>query len=604
VLALAIVMVTIVGVIVVGALAYSVASLRASSHVYGPKRAQLYVADAANKAAMLYVGNHPDQFPYKAPVNGVAQCYSLTYGTLTGYGDVTTQVCPQSVDTFVPSASSKFAIITLGSGTNFNLKSNGQLNVKGNIYSKGAISTSPGTLAVTSGVVQAIGGCSGTITVNGAALASCTVASLPAAGADPGWTSGVTVKPAAGTAGSCQTFTGKKVATLNPGYWTSATIATATSGCNDLIWLTPGTYYIDGGWSVGTKVVAGTLADTLANIVKSGKTSGECDKTKPGVMLLIGGSSGLSLSKGNLQVCGLGTTQGTDTMKIPVYGLVNDILSTPSAASLTPGSNPTNGGTPGTAWTNLSNGRTVDANFALAQLAPSASSQSINYTFTPASTIVAGKLVSADVTAKASSATLPVSFQVTVTSGGKSCTMPAVAQQIATTTVTKYTIDLSSATCPTPVASTAITLGLKATANATAGTHTMSLDGIVLNYTSSVVTMPKLTSSTSLTTSGNTNNYWLDGFVYTPTSSIDVQTANSAGLIVTLGVVVQNLSINPTGTAISPPDVGGDQTAGVTGGEILLKSSVGATSWVSSLLHYDLTTTPLTITTKTWLVAR
>jgi hypothetical protein len=603
VLVIAIVLVTIVGVIVVGALAYSVASLRATSHVYGPRRTQLYVADAANKAAMLYVGNHPDQFPYKAPVNGVAQCYSLTYGTVTGYGTVATKVCPQNDTTFVPSGSSKFAIITLGSGTNVNLKSNGLLNVKGNVYSHGAISTSPGTLAVTSGVVQATGGCSGTITVNGAALANCTVATLPTAGNDPAWVSGVTVEPTAGAHDACQTLNGHKVATLYPGYWTSASINTAANCSPALIWLTPGIYYIDGGWSIGTKVVAGTLSDTLANVAASSKTAGECDKTQPGVMLLIGGSSGLSLSKGNLQVCGLGTTQGGSTVKIPVYGLTADVT-IPQAGTLTPGANPTNGGTPGTAWTSLSNGRTIDAKFALVSLAANASSQSINYTFTPASTVNGGKLMSLDVTAKVSSATLPVSFQVTVASGAKSCTMPASAQQITTTTVTKYTIDLSSSACPTPVASTALTVRLNATANSSAGTHTMSLDGIVVNYTSDIVTMPKLTSSTSMTTTGNNNNYWMDGFVYTPTSSIDVQTSNSAGLIITLGVVVQNLTINPTGSAISPPDVGGDQTADITGGDILLNSTVGATSWVNSLLHYDLTTTPLTTTIKTWLVAR
>ena len=134
----------------------------------------------------------------------------------------------------------------------------------------------------------------------------------------------------------------------------------------------------------------------------------------------------------------------------------------------------------------------------------------------------------------------------------------------------------------------------------------MSLDGIVVNYTSDVVTMPKLTSSTSMTTSGNKNTYWMDGFVYTPTSSIDVQTPNSAGLIITLGVVVQNLTVNPTGSAISPPDVGGDQTAGITGGDILLITNIGTRiePWVSSLLRYDLTTTPLTTTIKSWLVAR
>jgi hypothetical protein len=367
--------------------------------------------------------------------------------------------------------------------------------------------------------------------------------------------------------------------------------------------LTPGVYYIDGGWSIGTKVVAGTLSDTLANVAASSKTAGDCDKTQPGVMLLIGGSSGLSLSKGNLQVCGLGTAQGGSTVKIPVYGLVNDVT-IPQAGTLTPGANPTNGGAPGTAWTSLNNGRTVDAKFALASLAANAASQSINYTFTPAATVSGAKLVSLDVTAKASSATLPVSFKVTVTSGAKSCTMPAVARQVATTTVTKFTIDLSDAACPTPVASTALTVGLKATANSTVGTHTMSLDGLVVNYTSAVVTMPKLTSATSMTSTGTKNTYWMDGFVYTPTADIDVQTPNTAGFVITLGLVVQHLTLNPTGNAVSPPDVGGNQTASISGGELLLTSSVGGTSWVSSLLRYDLTTTPLTTTIKTWRVAR
>jgi Tfp pilus assembly protein PilX len=602
VIVIAIAMVTIVGLIVVSALAYSVASLRASTKVYAPKRAQLYLADAATKQAIAYVGNHPELFPYKGPAP--TGCYDLTYAASTTYGTVTTKVCPNSSNTFIPSASNQFSVITLGTGTTFQLKSNGTMNVKGNVYANGAITTGPGTLAVTSGVVKATGGCSGTITVDGTTISNCTVVSLPAAAADPLWTTGISVKPLAGT-WSCATVGGKKVATLTPGSWSSADMNTATSSCNDLILLAPGAYYIDFAWSITTKVIAGTLADTVANTLASGKNSGECDKTKPGAMIVLGGSGAITTQKGDLQVCGLSTTQGSSTVKIPIFGLTAATEVTVSGGgSLAATADPTNG-SGGINWTNLPSARTVDGTLlASVSLTASKVSSPANFSYTPAATVVGGKLLSADVWLKNSSTTLPATFQITVTSGAKTCTVPATAATISTLTLTKFNVDLSGATCPTPTASTQIKVALKVTASSATGVRLISVDGITLNYSTFAATMPRLTSATVLTSSGNSNYFWLDGYVYVPSANVDVQTPNSAGLVITLGIVANAITVNPTGSSILPPDIGQDQVVGITTGEVLISSRVGTTKWVDSLVSYDKTSGTMKSTTETWLVYR
>ena len=107
---MALVMLTVIGLMVGAALTYSSTSLRASNNSIRPNRASLYAADSAIQGAIEYVRDNPEM---SSDVLGAACLPSFYKYNDPKVGTVTVDACPQS-DSLIYEGSFRAVLLTLG----------------------------------------------------------------------------------------------------------------------------------------------------------------------------------------------------------------------------------------------------------------------------------------------------------------------------------------------------------------------------------------------------------------------------------------------------------------------------------------------------------
>jgi hypothetical protein len=326
-LILALVVLTVVGVIAASSLSYLQTSLTSTNRVVKPDRDAMASADGAMQTAVAYVRLHPEL--------GRGLGFACPTATLTfpaTSGNATSGVCPRSgsnVRNGMPLAT----LLTLGTSASergIDLRSNGSLVVYGDTFSNSTIRVANrGGLVVHEGRSWARRACSGTVTLDtGMLTGGCNLGAgpTPAIASDPGYAPATATPPPPGS-GTCFGTT----AQMNPGTYTLASWQAGVGACST-VWLVPGVFVLDFAnnvWSaVARKIVAGVPTTPSP---AAAPYPGGCDPTLAGVQIVFAGASRISLTQGStLDVCGLDTAQAGSTVKIALFGLTSPLGAVPA----------------------------------------------------------------------------------------------------------------------------------------------------------------------------------------------------------------------------------------------------------------------------------
>jgi hypothetical protein len=584
-LIMAIVFVTVIAMVIAGALSYSAASLNGASRAYVPSRDRLYASDAAMKATVAYIVAHPSEGRSLA---GGACKPARTYGTVRDQ-PVTVQVCPQGATSLTTmGGGSSWGLLTMAIGAEKGLVVSGKggIQINGNVSVNSAIDVANNSLLnVVGGTVAALGGgCAvDKVIVDGVGVANCTVASAPAV--DPVYTTGLTAAPAA-AAGSCNGTS--KIATLGPGTWTQTTFDAAIGSCN-YVWLQPGVHYLqDINWSIKNKVIGGTLPNGTGGMATSALGAG-CSQSSPGAMLLLGGTTAISLSGStpSFEVCGRTTTQaGGRSVPIPLFGPTTDI-NAPTTGTLT-----VSGATApsGTSWSSPANAKSIDNKVATYTLAKNKASNVLSipgYSGTvaiPATATSLNAVVNA-VTSPDATVTLTARNNgdtVDACTGTTSPNLPIGTAVSATTTVTVTLACTKALVAP-------LTLRVVVTAPNTSSNRAVKLDGVNLSYGDPGPTIKAACATcTVLSGGGNGNSVWLGGEVYLPRGKISLQLPATSTTLSTLGMVVRVLDLQTTGSTAVLPIIATDNGA-LYPGDVTVTTKVGDVVWTSCRVTYGVT---------------
>jgi hypothetical protein len=322
-LVMALVVLTVVGVVVAAALPFAGTSLRSSNTALGPHRDALYAADAAMQSAIEWVSTHPDA------ASGLGDADCADHGVTFGYDDpvvgpVPVEVCPQG-DSFAPLGRPRSVLLALGDDADdgIEIDGGGAIYVRGHVYSHDDIDVSRGAALEVQGYGRAFahGGCAGPISTENGVPPDCDLSTASIVGADPAYA------PPAAPASLAQPAVApcsraNPTATLSPGvYRDAAALDDLTDGSCDAVWLRPGTYFLeftgDDTWDVRDKdvrIVGGTLTGPLA----STSFPGGCDPDGAGVTLVFAGDSRLDVAKGSVELCG---AEHPDGVRLALYGL-------------------------------------------------------------------------------------------------------------------------------------------------------------------------------------------------------------------------------------------------------------------------------------------
>ena len=637
-LVMAIAFVTVIGLLLAGALSYAAVSMKASSHTYTPARDRLYGADAATKAAMHYVGDHPEA---GQALPGVT-CYAQkTYGTV-GAETVGVQVCPQGVGaagSFPSPGSVRWGLVTLATGSTkgLTMTGNNPFQINGNVYSNSELNVAgTGSLIVKQGSLYA-SSCAGTgtITVDGTKDCAATGAGTAK---DPGFLPGITDAPADATVATACPSSGtssSRVVQINPGKWTSA-ILTAATGCAN-VWLKPGIHYLENiTWSIAKKVVAGALPSSGTSGIVSSSIPGGCDDTKDGAMLYLAGSSTVTVTtSGSLQVCGKNVLQTSGrTVEIPLYDSTTDIGGHTDSDTLKTGSNSTvtdsscstdtnhgdsngngggggvsraihqpakvgdggggdgggggGGGTTTCEWSNRNNAKLIDTTIAT-DTGVTKSARTPTLTITkyagagaiPSSVDQLTVKVTALATRTSGSGSANGNYSIKVlNSDGTTACNASGGHTMATGSTLPTTPDTFTVNCNTGMTAP-LQVEFYATASNSDGTRAVKLDGIELSYSVDVAgTLLKHTAGlTSITATTSSAPVWFGGEIYLPASAMSLKASALNGVVSTLGAVMYRLIYSADHSAADV--LASANNVYTAGGDILVKTQVGAKDWVT-----------------------
>ncbi len=578
-LVMAIIFVTVVGLAVTMGLGYSAVSLRAATRHYEPARDRLYAADAAMKAAVQSV--------IANPVNGRSNtdgsCEpTMSYGTVDGE-PVTVVVCPQGATSLTPKGGgSAWGLLTMATGTEKGLVVSGKggLQIYGNVAANSAIDVSnESNLVVDGGTVKALGGCSGSITVDGVAVGNCTVATAPAV--DPAYLPGITAPPAAGS-GSCNRTT--NIATLAAGTWTQATFDAAIDDC-DVVWLQSGIHYLEHiDWQIKYRVIAGDLA-VASSAIATTAVGAACKQGVNGATLVLGGTTQLTLTgaTATLEVCGKSIAQASGkAVELPLYGPTADIVTAGSSGVLATTVSPATSGS-GTNWSNTSRARTVDGSLATLSISAGATSRNLDITGLSGTAAIPASIRQLSVVARASS-NRAATLSLTVLDAGGAVQCATVSGLALPTSLGDVTATMN---CSGPI-TTPLTVRAVVTALSSPGsTRAVTFDGVTVSYgtpatkilaQSGCVVTPG--GCSVLETKGNSNAIFLDGEVYLPKAKIKAQIPNLSTTFSTLGVVVRVLDVQvPASVAVQP--VLAAENGNLDDGDVTVQTLVGSDVWMT-----------------------
>lgn len=365
-LVLALILVTVVGIVTAVVLSFADSSLRTTVNL----RAQAATAANADGAAQIainklrtgtYNGSANKCFG-SAPTDDTVSLAPTVFGSTDSYAvTCAPDTANSAADPNVAITSANrpgSAILTLGTSTledgiNLKVSSNGTLKVHGGVFSNSNINVAQGSLD-TNASVTARTNCTGTIT--SIPTKACNIgAAVDTRGLDPNYPA----PTAAATPQSVPSCNGNnKLVTFTPGLYDATDIAalnnmTKSSGCkNSIFYFPPGTYYfnfpastpwvIDTGYVVGgtptTPLVAGT-APTIPGACQSPIPPDPLPPggwTKPGpnagVQFVFGGGSQIDLKAAQAEICG---TYSATSPPIAVYGLKTAVGGVPAQSGCT-----------------------------------------------------------------------------------------------------------------------------------------------------------------------------------------------------------------------------------------------------------------------------
>lgn len=334
-LILALVMISVIGLMLAAALTFADTSLVATPTFVG-HRDDLNVVDGAMEGAVNAVRGSATLGTEGAPIG----CDFPDFDT-TDDVNVTVECTPQAGSGSAFDDQPVFAITTLGTAADegFIQTGNTQLTVDGGLYSNGKLDLTPGgaqAAMLSFGDVFVEGACTpapgGLLDAVGG-LVKCNYAG-DTRGDDPNYPPGVAnagsmaVDPVATCVGP------GTVVAFSPGLYTE--IPAAPSSCNGSVWwFQPGVYYFDfpdltgrHTWTPddldGKTVVGGTLksgwsASTNASAIT---VPGACDPAADGVQFIFGGPSLLNItSQGSVELCGGTNATNHNNHKIAFHGL-------------------------------------------------------------------------------------------------------------------------------------------------------------------------------------------------------------------------------------------------------------------------------------------
>lgn len=589
-LVMAIIFVTVVGLAVTMGLGYSAVSLRASTRHYEPARDRLYAADAAMKAAVQSVIANP----VNGRSNADGSCEpTQSFGSVEGES-VSVVVCPQGATSLTPKAgASAWGLYALATGTEKGLVVSGKggLQIFGNTYANSAIDVSnESRLDVDGGTVKALGGCTGSIVVDGVAITGCTVASAPAT--DPGYLPGITAPPAAGS-GSCDSKS--KIATLTAGTWTQSTFDAAIGAC-DVVLLQSGVHYLENiDWQIKYRVIAGDLAVATSAIATTA-AGAACKQGVNGATLILGGTTTLTLSgsTATLEVCGKSITQSSGkAVELPLYGPTADIGGGGGTSSMT-----ATGESNSNDWDNTSDAVSVDGKSAKHKLGKKDTSDVLTLTGYGKDTTIPSTVtkLTADVTGYAT-ATTNFSVVVRTNTGDSKKDKDVCTTDTAGTFGSKLGTTTINLTCTTALVpgSRGLSVRLVASTNDSGGDRYAYVDGVVLKYGTAG---PKILAQSGcvvtpggcavLETKGNSNAIFLDGEVYLPKAKIKAQIPNLSTTFSTLGLVVRVLDVQvPASVAVDP--IVAVENGALNNGDVTVQTLVGGDVWMTCRVTFTAT---------------
>jgi hypothetical protein len=148
-LVMALVMLTVVGLMVAAGLTYAGTSVRASNDAIRPNRASLYAADSAIQGAIEYVRDNPEMSSDVLGATCIPNFFRYTDPTV---GEVTVDACPQP-DSLIYEGSFRAVLLTLGEtdSDGIMLSHNGDVDINGHVWSNSDIELSNPTRMVMKG---------------------------------------------------------------------------------------------------------------------------------------------------------------------------------------------------------------------------------------------------------------------------------------------------------------------------------------------------------------------------------------------------------------------------------------------------------------------
>jgi hypothetical protein len=611
ILVMALVVLSVIGLVVGVALNYANSSLRATNKVYKPERTKLYDAESAVQTAIQYVNQNP--IAGAQPVSGVETCptSALTYPGASG--NITVNVCPQA-GSFVPRGRPQAVLLTLAplggpAGLSKQGGSSGQLLVQGDAWINSSVANNgTGGMTFSNGRLFARGTCQEPITVVAPGTKNCNLGSAPSPSIsqDPNYQPAISSLPAAGHAVGCDAV--HHVLTLAPGTYDGTLLGSLTNACSTTggIVLAPGstdapadsTYYFHDLTLPGGRVVAGTAVASWLNNPTDDTTFGSrCDEAQRGVQLVLGANATMDEGPGDqFEACGFNSSQvGQDPNaghpRMVLYGLKNSIGGTSAqSGTATFAANTASNGTAPIQFTR-SAGYPSDGSTATATLPDASTTQTssiVNTNFTSTDTIPAGATISSVVLRIPHDESIgQVSPSVTWTGGGCTAGTSNIAPRNVATPVPTDDVALA---CTNPAAA-----GLTATYSVTTpknkpATAVLGRMQLIVNWT--IPANPGAGGPVCTTvgcqvlrTHGSGGNIHFAGTVYMPTGALDMQVSNQSVAAVTDSVVAYTLSLSASSSIGSLPSIGGGSKES-TDGDLVFDAFVGGTRWISSRVKY------------------
>jgi hypothetical protein len=622
-LVIALVMLTVVGLLVGAALTYAGTSLRTTKTAYRPNRAALYDADSAIQTAMQYVKAR------QAAGDSIGQDLGLPCPTSTldypgTTGTVHVDICPQA-DSFISEGEFRAVLLALGNDPSEGiiLNHNGDVNVGGHIFSNSLLALGNSTnLKVRAGKVWAWGDCirPGNITItNPASTTVCNASSVfggvkPKIALDPG-------DPALGHPGDWRAAQSaplsltqpaipacvNNTAALLPGVYFDPNALTAlTTTCTTVTLQAGGVYWLDfpsasTPWQI-SKTVVGPAPST-------------CDGTN-GVQLVFANQSKLTLAAQHqndptepalLSIpCALSSTP--DGPRIAIYGLnpAGTTVFRPTAAA------DTNGGfftATANALPASTPGYPQDATQATATIPRRSTAELTLNSFAadPATPMPAGATIDSVVVSVAHNEASGITLTPTITWGSCSVALSPV-ENTNPTVWTSANLRSSFASC---LASQVSTMSLKWQARTpnNGATRVAQVDGaqVAMNWTTAGV--PALNGcivdvgGCSLIDPGsNSGEIAIADVVYIPRAKLAGQFNLNGSSKISTALIARDidLNINPNicGTCASF----GDPVDRPLLGRVLFKARIDSTAWIDAYATFDRTTFDPTV--EAWVVKR